>query len=243
MPRPSNSMTPPRATVLVAEDDGPSGLFLQTALEDMGCRAVVEADGCAALMHAREYRFDLLVLDFFMPGAGALRILAALRTEAAAASRATPAIATSAELDTTRQRQLRQAGFIGMLPKPLTLASLHGIVEPLLPEPNLASNPLLDDAMAVHTSGTPDAVNALRALFAQDLRRLANDLDTLARDPHELHAHLHRLLASCGFCGTPALADASRRLKQCTGDDRAPPAGELEHFRATLMHTLQALGV
>src|SRR5699024_5453264 len=106
-PTPDNAATSPRATILIAEDDGPSGLFLRTAFEDLGCRAALEIDGDAALARARTHRFDLLLLDCCMPGAGASRILSALRADPQAASAATPAIATSAELDAPARCQLR----------------------------------------------------------------------------------------------------------------------------------------
>jgi len=239
-PTPDNAATSPRATILVAEDDGPSGLFLQTAFEDLGCRAALEIDGDAALARARTHRFDLLLLDCCMPGAGASRILSALRADPQAASAATPAIATSAELDAPARCQLRGEGFAGSLLKPVTLARLRTLVAPLLP--GLASAPtLLDDTAAVQTSGTPEAVQALRGLPARDLRHMASELDRLGADPVELDQRLHRLLASCGFCGTPALADAARKLKRRPGARSAPSTDELERFRGTLMRTLQAL--
>lgn len=234
------AIAPPHATILVAEDDGPSGLFLRTAFEDLGCRAALETDGNAALARARAQHFDLLLLDCCMPGAGASRILSALRSDPQAASVSTSAIATSAELDAPAQRRLREEGFAGSLVKPVTLAGLRAMVEPLLPGLESASE-LLDDAAAVQTSGTPEAVQALRGLLARDLRQLASELDLLANDPVELGKHLHRLLASCGFCGTPALADAARQLKQRLGTQSAPSTHELEPFRSALMRTLQAL--
>lgn len=230
----------PHATILIAEDDGPSGLFLQTAFEDLGCHAVLETDGNAALARARAHCFDLLLLDCCMPGAGASRILSVLRADPQAASAAAPAVATSAELDAPAQRRLREEGFAGSLLKPVTLARLRTMVEPLLPGLESASE-LLDDAAAMHTSGTPEAVRALRGLFARDLCQLASELNRLADNPDELSKQLHRLLASCGFCGTPALADAARQLKRHLDARSAPSTDELERFRGALMRTLQAL--
>lgn len=225
------------AMVLVAEDDGPSGQFFKSALENLGCRVTLASDGLAALGQARGHCFDLLLLDCRMPGASALRILTHLRTEPDAASHAAPAIATSAELGATQRRKLQQAGFADALAKPVSLAALDTCVRPLLPTAVL----LLDDQAALQSSGSPDAVSALRGLFATELRRLANELDMLADRPDALAERLHRLLASCGFCGADALADASRRLKQAVQHHASPRPAELEHFRQVLVHTLQAL--
>lgn len=110
-PHLSDPATPFRPAILVAEDDGPSGQFFKAALEGFGCQVVLENDGQKALAQARQRRFDLLVLDCRMPGAGAVRIFSTLRAESDAASHATPAIATSAELDAVQRRQLQQIGF------------------------------------------------------------------------------------------------------------------------------------
>ncbi|HET7267149.1 MAG TPA: response regulator [Oleiagrimonas sp.] len=243
MTPPSDNRTcpPPRATILVADDDGPSGLFLKTAFEDIGCHVTLETDGHAALTRARAHDFDLLMLDCRMPGAGASRILSTLRAEPDAASASTPAIATSAEMDASRQRQLRREGFAGLVIKPITVAALRAIVEPLLPPADTTTGALLDDTAAVRTSGTPEAVTALRGLLARDLRQLINDLDTLSDTPLELGGQLHRLIASCGFCGTPALAEASRSLKNRINEGHQPSLSELECFRMTLTRTLSAL--
>lgn len=236
----SESTMTSRPTVLVAEDDGPSGQFFKAVLEGFGIRVILESDGKSALAQARKHHFDLLLLDCRMPGAGAVQIFSTLRSEPDAASHATPAIATSAEMDTAQRRLLQQIGFAGMTSKPITLAALKALVQPLLSDS--AASPLLDDQAALEQSGTPDAVAALRGLFAHELRQLANELEPLAeRQPAELSERLHRLLASCGFCGAHALTDVSRHLKKHLDHGGPPCPAEIERFRQTLTHTLQAL--
>ncbi|HEX7341641.1 MAG TPA: response regulator [Rhodanobacteraceae bacterium] len=229
------------AAVLVAEDDGPSGLFFKSVLEGLGCRVTLESNGVAALQRAREDPFDLLLLDCRMPGAGALSILSTLRAEPAAASHAASAIATSAELDEGQRRQLLLAGFAGALSKPAPLDVIMAMVGSLLPAVDAATAPVLDDLSALESSGSQDALIALRGLFAKELHRFANELDQLASQPAELAERLHRLLASCGICGAVALADAARCLKHPLAQGRRPSVVEITRFREVLMRTLQTL--
>lgn len=233
------------ASVLVAEDDGPSGQFFKAALKGFGYQVDLRGDGPSALAQAREHRFDLLLLDCRMPHAGAVHILSALRDDPEAASHAAPALATSAEMDAALQHHLRQMGFADAIAKPVTVAALRSVVQAQIQPPRnqvLSECPtLLDDDAALATSGGADAVRALRELFGGELYRLADELDTLAMRPAELDERLHRLLASCGFCGADALAVASRRLKRQLDGGTEPSSAELQQFRDVLMATQQAL--
>lgn len=230
-----------RAAILVAEDDPASAQFFQAALESSGYDVAIHDDGQAALMQARQRRFGLLLLDCHMPGATAMQILAGLRAEPDAASHAAPAIATSAELDAPLRLCLQQAGFADVLSKPVTVDALLAAVEALLPRDSKLPRPFLDNRAALESSGSQAVVNALRGLFAGELRRLAGEWDALAAQPALLAERLHRLLASCGFCGADALAEACRRLKQELEHGGAPVPAELQHFRQTLALTLEAI--
>lgn len=239
--QPTPSTPARRAAILVAEDDAASGQYFRDALEACGWDVSVERDGDLALDLASRRHFDVLLLDCHMPGAAAVQILAALRSDARAASHASAAIATSAELPPRQRRQLEDAGFAGTVAKPVGVQQLQATVRALLPADADAPGDLLDDRAALRSSGSPDAVRALRELFARELRGLTDELDALVREPAQLAARLHRLLASCGFCGAHALADASLRLKQQVAQGAVPVADEVERFRQTLASTLDAL--
>lgn len=236
---PASNDSSHRARVLVAEDDGPSGLFLVTAFGDMQCRVDLADSGQQALQLARDHAYDLLVLDCRMPDFGAIRILSALREDTSAASHDSPAVATSAEMGIAEQGHLRQIGFVDALLKPMALDTLREVVETWLPH---APQPLLDDATAIDNSGSAESAAALRKLFAHELSRLSRELDQQASQSRELSERLHRLLASCGFCGANALAEATRKLKRQL--DRADATGvpvEMQQFREILSSTLGAL--
>ena len=224
--------------VLLAEDDAVSREFLGEAIRACGASVTECADGSSALAHARAEAWNLLVLDHQLPGLNGDAILAALRAEPDAASHAAPAVATSAASDTVATALL-QAGFSEVLPKPLELASLRAALR----RHGLRTKPL-DDDDALRACGSPEAVARLRRLFAeQELPTVQEELERLRDDPQALRPTLHRLRASCGFCGAHALATASAGLhRTLTVDaDAARVQAALDTFRTALAETRAAL--
>jgi CheY-like chemotaxis protein len=234
--------------ILIADDDPVSLLYMQAALERLGCEAVTVDGGTKALLVARDETFDLLLLDRRMPGLGGIDVLQALRQHGIR----TPAIATSAELDADAVAQLRAAGFIDTLLKPATLEQIEGVVGRVHLVSSSSSSvmidgdsPLLDDAGALAAmSGDMATLIALRGLLVQELKALNDELASAAfASPEQLSERLHRLRASCGFCGTPALAAAARRLELALRNDNGSTYGksELSDFALACRNTLAAL--
>lgn len=195
-----------RFRVLLAEDDTISREFLCEAIRACGGDPVACADGLAALARAREGNWDLLILDHHLPGMNGDAVLAALQTN----SGNTPlpsALATTAEPDGA-SALLLEAGFAQVLPKPVSLETLRTALAPFGCEAKT-----LDDDGALRACGSLSAVERLRCLFAeQELPRVQDEFDRHAGDPESLRPTLHRLLASCGFCGATALACACNAL-------------------------------
>jgi DNA-binding response OmpR family regulator len=72
--------------VLVVEDDGALGLFLQKGLRSEGHVVELVRDGDAALEHALESQPDLMVLDLGLPQRDGVDVLAALQSSFAQTS-------------------------------------------------------------------------------------------------------------------------------------------------------------
>ncbi len=225
--------------VLLADDDLASSRFLGDGLRQMGVHVHTCHHGLQALEVARTERFDLLLLDCRMPGAGAVEILAELRCDPAAACCASTAVASSAEDESDEHRRtLLAAGFVGILRKPCTLAQVQQILT-LIPAAGDAAS-MLDDDSGLSTSGDYATLRALRMLLLEELVNLDRQLDALARNPLALSERLHRLRAACGFCGADELANAAAALQVGSGRAGADNA-EWSHFRAALHATLRAL--
>lgn len=227
-----------RPRILVADDNALSLRFFADALESFDLDCTLAPDGTQALEKASHDVFDLLLLDVNMPGRGGAAALAALRA-GDGPSRDAIAIATSA--DVSAADDLLRAGFVQVLPKPVGVAALHAALQRHLPTFGAASD--LDDAQALSAAGGDAAiVAALRGLFADELDTLPAEIAAMAAaaDIAALRERLHRLDASAGFCGTPALQAAIARLRarldatSWPHDAIAPFLGACARVRAAL---------
>ncbi|TAN05252.1 MAG: response regulator [Rhodanobacteraceae bacterium] len=195
-----------RYRVLLAEDDPVSQAFLCAAIRASGGEPTACADGPTALARAREGHWQLLILDQHLPGLDGDALLAALHRDPARAA-FPPALATTADPDSVRARLLR-AGFAEVLPKPLALETLQAALRRHGCRPAA-----LDDEDALRACGSAAAVEHLRRLFAeQELPRVQHEFDQHGDNHAALRPTLHRLRASCGFCGAAALAGAAATL-------------------------------
>src|SRR4051812_25852422 len=100
--------------VLVADDDPSTRQFLGSALASLGYDVSLAVDGEAAIGLAERERYDALLLDCRMPGAGAVDVLHALRRNRSAASHEAIALATSAEVPAALRDTLLAAGFVAV---------------------------------------------------------------------------------------------------------------------------------
>ncbi|MDQ6645964.1 MAG: response regulator [Pseudomonadota bacterium] len=225
-------------TVLVADDDPASRRFLCDGLRVLGARPEACSDGTAALDRARACAFDLLLLDFRMPRAGAMQVLVELHGSILAQSAGSVAIATSAELSSVDREKLLAVGFSDILMKPCGLADLQRVLA--LVDIGSPDKRLLDDQAALTASGDMTTMRALRLLLREELIVLQQELDPLSRDPAALRDRLHRLRSSCGFCGAAALSAQAVLLQGQLDRPESLPIS-LAGFRRSLSTTLQAL--
>lgn len=225
-PAPTRTCQGPR--ILLVEDDPASTRFLTTALEAQACRVRACATGRHALDAARTSRFDLLLIDCTLPDMDGLKLLASLRREPDAASGNIPAVATSAEWDEDKQAAMLKGGFAAILAKPCSSEELRQVLEAHIDPQAL---PVRHDGAALEAVGSAANLAALRRLFARELAALSVDLAALQTDPAQLTERLHRLCASAGFCGAPALAAATRRWLQRlrAGEDDTAQRRQFEH--------------
>ena len=237
----------PAPRVLIADDDPISLRFLQAALAQYGCVVVAVANGAAALAAVGSDQFDVLLLDRRMPDLGGVDLLAALRKRGVTA----PAIATSAEINPDIAAQLRTAGFAEILAKPANLTTLEQTLARFVHLPTssaggtaTASTGVLDDASALSAiGGNAQSLRALRQLLAEELAVLERDLSTgnLTTRSQQLGERLHRLRASCGFCGATRLAVAARHLERTLRTDPALTGSALDDLLQTCRQTRAAL--
>ena len=231
--------------ILLAEDDPVSLAFLVEALRSLGCSVTSAADGEAARLLASDQPFDALILDHHLPALDGDAVLQVVRSAGEAASHTAIAVATTAEPDPATHAGLRAAGFARVLVKPFSAAHLQEALRELgIISVQTAANtpPALDDNAGIRASGGNEALLALRKLFTQELHALSRELDAMGGDAAAIAGRLHRLRASCGFCGATALQDAAAKLSNAL--HAAEPASIAEccaEFQKALVLTREAL--
>ncbi|MEA2492748.1 MAG: two-component system, sensor histidine kinase and response regulator [Thermoleophilaceae bacterium] len=122
-PLPQTTQTPPRPSVLLADDIPVNQLVAQRLLEKHGCDVDVAADGVQALdMHARS-TYEVIFMDCQMPTLDGYEATAEIRRREGS-DRHTPIIAMTANTMTGDRERCLAAGMDDYLSKPLDRALL-----------------------------------------------------------------------------------------------------------------------
>ncbi len=109
--------------VLYVDDDRINALlFEETVRFAPGVEIETAGSGAEALELAPRWRPDLLVIDLHLPDANGMELLSRLRK--AAGDAALPAYLCTADDAPERVREAAAAGFIGLWPKPVDLATV-----------------------------------------------------------------------------------------------------------------------
>jgi len=112
---------PQPARILVADDEPAILKLVEKILSLEGHRTVSCPDGATVLARALKGNFDLLLIDYHMPGLTGFETVKKLR----AAKHKLPAILMSGNLPDEIARKSRELERLELLPKPFTLAALR----------------------------------------------------------------------------------------------------------------------
>jgi CheY-like chemotaxis protein/anti-sigma regulatory factor (Ser/Thr protein kinase) len=119
--------------ILVVDDDRTTVRMLRLQLEAAGHEVETARDGAAALARLARSRFDLVLLDIWMPGMDGLEVLARLRE---APSRPRVVVMTADDAPETLLRAVREHAF-RYVTKPVEPAELISVVASVLASPDL----------------------------------------------------------------------------------------------------------
>lgn len=116
--------------ILVADDNAISRELIREVFETELCEVVEACDGREALAKIEAARPDLILMDIQMPHFDGYAVLGRLRGDARYANLRVIAV-TAYAMQGDRERAL-SAGFDGYVTKPVQVAALRALVEPLL---------------------------------------------------------------------------------------------------------------
>jgi CheY-like chemotaxis protein/HPt (histidine-containing phosphotransfer) domain-containing protein len=209
---------------LLVEDDTISRGFFRAALETLPAQVETADSLATALERGRRGEHDLWLIDVNLPDGNGSELLHALRVSRPD----TPALAHTADGDTSIHARLRDAGFSETLVKPLSreqllqavrraLVNSPGHAAPVAPDDGLGEREDWDEITALAAlNGQRNHLNALRELFLAELPGVRDAVAHAVQqhDVRTLQGQLHRLQASCGFVGAARLGRAVRQLHQ-----------------------------
>lgn len=209
--------------LLLVEDDTISRGFFKAALEALPAEVDTADSLATAIDRGCTARHDLWLIDVNLPDGNGTELLQQLRRTRPD----TPALAHTADADTSIHARLRDAGFRETLVKPLSGEQLLQAVRRALvisPGSNAtteadpeAEREDWDEITALAAlNGQRHHLIALRELFLAELPGVRDAVAqaVLQHDAPALRGQLHRLQASCGFVGAARLARAVRQLHQ-----------------------------
>ncbi len=116
--------------VLIAEDDSLNQRVIQMILKGLGCQSEAVDDGQQAVDAAAEKNYDLILMDFEMPGLNGIQAAQAIRQrEERENAEPVPIIALSGHSRPEEKERCLAAGMNDYLAKPLTSATLKDALE------------------------------------------------------------------------------------------------------------------
>lgn len=232
-------------TALIVDDKAIARELLRAQLERAGYLVSEAASGPEALACAESTAFDLVLLDYQMPGMDGAETALALRRLARTTARRlriyllTANVFVSAELGAARE------AIDGILEKPLSKAALSGLLGELADEARAAQRDaekgareldsrVIEDLLAMPASdGRPLFVRVLERTREDVPRLLAHASEAAAtRRWEEFARGMHELAGVAATIGARELARRARALEQTAHDGPLRPATVAHKLRA-----------
>lgn len=136
--------------LLIVDDEEYNRMLFRTILNRWGIPFDEAEDGLKALEMIRSSRYDVVFMDFRMPGPDGMKVIARIRNELGRSKAALPIIGISATHTDEDLQEFIQAGMNTFLPKPFT--------EKMLLEVLLSISESVQDNSMITVVKTPDTV-------------------------------------------------------------------------------------
>lgn len=172
------------ARVLVVEDNAVNQVVAANMLERLGCDVEVASDGEEAVKLSRSHWFDLILMDYRMPGMNGIEAAREIR-RSELSSPGVPIIALTASVGEEVQKECHQAGMNDFLSKPLQAQDLVEKLELWLPEELVVIGQVTEqkpeEAESVESDpvAVPQDISTLDSQRVRELRALGRSSPTL----------------------------------------------------------------
>ncbi len=232
LPQPTPASVPPVGnfkSALVVDDEEYNRLALTGLLESLGFSVQSAADGPQALVLAGSHDFDLMFIDYALPGLSGLDVSRSVRQLPGRSAQAV-ILATTAFTTPEKRSQCLAAGMNAFLGKPVTMERLRQA----LAAANLAETPVVQPPADV--SARTDRLANLRllatkkcvplaaelALYFSELEVELEQLNLALQEEEAGHAghYAHLLYGRCGFIHERELEQTLRKIEAAAATGR-----------------------
>lgn len=199
--------------ILVVDDNPVNCLVVRRLLEHAGLLIDTAEDGLQALESIKKVNYDLVLMDLEMPGMDGFQATRAIRqlTE----GEQLPVYALTAAVSSVQERKkFKQAGFNGILTKPLQFAQLQALLENHLPVAD--EQPVIQLMHALKELAEVDQIfqQELVRTARQDFKAMITDLGGAKGSDAEFIRKLrHKYKATFQLFSLQLLDDALKKLQ------------------------------
>ena len=203
---------------LVVDDQEYNRIVLVDLLAQQGISALAAGDGAEALALAGGRDFDLIFLDYDLPGLSGLEVARGIRALGTGSAQAR-ILATTAFSTPEKQAQCLTAGMDAFLGKPVTMERLRKVLAPADGEPAAApATPAGDGLANLRLLATKKKIRFADelALYLSELQLEFDHLEAAVHDedtPEAAH-YAHLLCGRCSFIYERALEQRLRQLEE-----------------------------
>ena len=229
--------------VLVVDDNDINLKLIKLLLSERGAEVSEARDGAQAIQQARQFEFDLILMDIHMPIIKGTDAARHIRSQEMFGSHV-PIVALTADAVPATRKEVLDAGMDGYLLKPIDTTQLWNVIYPLLgkPVPSYETNrcnqhkrrivrlPIRDrNKLLLATGGDRKLAQQLFIEFCDELPKDISTIRQLfaASRWDELWDIVHRLHGSTSICGVPALNAVIKELEDKCKHRNTPDTDQL----------------
>jgi len=231
---PDRSIPLDRARVLAVDDHAINRQFLVATLAGAVAALELAASGHEAIDCCRSGRFDLVLMDLHLTDMDGVEAWSRMRQDNNIA--AARVLALTADTREQQRERVQQAGFHGLLGKPIEPEELVAALKRALdPDEDFIvatvaakhGSVLIDQQRALRASGSWSGAHSIQRALAEELERGWPQLEhELATGQFSAAAErLHQWRGACGYAGAGLLDRACRGLEDALGSDSGSHCG------------------